>query len=198
MFTSIVIRMYINNNNKIFILVIQDVWTDGVDHSSICGLFNFWWSSQNRIVILMQLKRSQSSPNFVFVSVFAWFDRDFQERSTASFWLRRDFSLREPEKARCLNSSLWSRSQILWLLESWQIRISDQNIMSIVHNLSFRFKDPLQPQVCSSLLVSACSTSHQGSVPVLDGGESTVKVRCKSVDFSYTGWFFYWSALKND
>ena len=169
MFTSIVIRMYINNNNKIFILVIQDVWTDGVDHSSICGLFNFWWSSQNRIVILMQLKRSQSSPNFVF----AWFDRDFQERSTASFWLRRDFSLREPEKARCLNSSLWSRSQILWLLESWQIRISDQNIMSIVHNLSFRFKDPLQPQVCSSLLVSACSTSHQGSVPDYGGGGGT-------------------------
>ena len=178
MFTSIVIRMYINNNNKIFILVIQDVWTDGVDHSSICGLLNFWWSSQNRIVILMQLKRSQSSPNFVFVSVFAWFDRDFQERSTASFWLRRDFSLREPEKARCLNSSLWSRSQsyILDFLFSDSMTfgeltdISDQNIMFIVHNLSFRFKDPLQPQVCSSLLVSACSTSHQGSVPVLDYG----------------------------
>lgn len=48
--------------------------------------------------------------------------------------------------------------------------ISDQKIMSIVHNLSFRFKDPLQPQVCSSLLVSACSTSHQGSVLVLDYG----------------------------
>ena len=111
MFTPIVIRMCINNNNNIFILVIQDVWTDGVDHSNICGLLNFWWSSQNRIIILVHLKRSLSSPNFVFVSVFAFFDRDFQERSTASFWLRRDFSLREPEKARCLNSSLWSRSQ---------------------------------------------------------------------------------------
>ena len=51
--------------------------------------------------------------------------------------------------------------------------ISDQKIMSIVHNLSFRFKDPLQPQVCSSLLVSACSTSHQGSVPDYGSGGGT-------------------------
>ena len=51
--------------------------------------------------------------------------------------------------------------------------ISGQNIMFIVHNLSFRFKDPLQPQVCSSLLVSACSTSHQGSVPDYGGGGGT-------------------------
>ena len=48
--------------------------------------------------------------------------------------------------------------------------MSHKKITFIVHNLSFRFKDPLQPQVCSSLLVSACSTSHQGSVPVLDYG----------------------------
>ena len=54
------------------------------------GSFQYLWPAQLLVIFTKQDYHPNASEeiiklNFVFVSVFACFDRDFQERSTASF-----------------------------------------------------------------------------------------------------------------